>query len=133
MQLISSCPVGAASCLLGEDSVKQRGATDRHPPRLTASPPEAAPPLRRLQRATTPGLGLVLGLERTEDVADAAPRAHQLRLVPKAEPHETLEHPNLCLDRAHHRLEIPGRSGPGAPCPAGAPPRGARGLSTTAA
>src|SRR5438270_13352474 len=60
-------------------------------------------------------LRLVLGLERTEDVAGTRPRAHQLRLVPKAKPHETIEHPNLCLDPAHHRLEIRARTDVPAP------------------
>src|SRR5881392_1974859 len=81
----------------------------------SAAPTPRVKASRRLRRVTTADLGLVLGLERTEDVAGTRPRAHQLRLVPKAEPHETIEHPNLCLDLARHRLEICARTDMPAP------------------
>src|SRR5207237_4264131 len=75
----------------------------------------STPPSRCFRRLITTALRLVLGLERTEHVAGTRPRPHQLGLVPKTEPHETIEHPNLCLDLARHRLEIGARTDMPAP------------------
>src|SRR6266571_2455440 len=60
----------------------------------------------RLRRLTTTGLWLVLGFERTEDVAGAAPRAHQLGIIAEPIPHHPVERANLFLDLGGHSLEI---------------------------
>lgn len=91
--------------------LKQQGAAVDQSAAPMPPLPSATSTSRRLRLTTTGArLGLVLGLERAEDVAGTRPRRHELRLVPKPEPHETIERPNLYLDLARHRFEIGART-----------------------
>src|SRR5437667_8571084 len=109
------CVCGMCWC---QRLVNHRGAMDRHPPRLVSSPQALASPSRRLRRLTTTGLWLVLGFERSEDVAGTAPRAHQLGIIAEPIPHQPVEHTHLLGDLGGHGLEIGARTDMLAPaCP----------------
>src|SRR5437867_12531613 len=83
---------------------------DRHPPRLVSSPQALALPSRRLRRLTTARTRFSLGLERSQHVPRAGPRAHQLRVISKPIPHESVEHSHLLGDLGGHGLEIRART-----------------------
>src|ERR1043166_5487689 len=73
------------------------------PPRLASLP--AAPPSRRLRRLTTArarSVRLLLALERSQHVADAGPRAHQLDII--AEPKLHHESTQSVLHALHQTL-----------------------------
>src|SRR5436190_761781 len=72
----------------------------------SAAPTPRVKASRRLRRATTAGLGLVLGFERTEDVVDAAPRAHQFGIITEPVPHHPVERAYLLHDLGAHRFQI---------------------------
>src|SRR5216683_92010 len=72
----------------------------------------------RRRRATT-GLVTIGGFlrpERTDHVARAHPRTHQLLVVPEPIPHQPVEHPHLLRDLAEHGLKIGGRTHMTEPC-----------------
>src|SRR6185436_5814515 len=76
-----------------------------HPPRLALRPPTS----RRFRCLTATALRPVLGFERTEDVAGAAPRAHQLGIIAEPVPHHPVERANLLHDLDTHRFQIGAR------------------------
>src|SRR5689334_21290009 len=61
---------------------------------------------RRLRCLPTTGLWLALGFERAEDVAGAAPRAHQLGIIAEPVAHHSIQRAHLLLDLGRHRVEI---------------------------
>src|SRR5258705_5171320 len=90
-------------------------------PRLIASPPKSAPPSRRLRRLTTarPGLGLVLGLERSRHIAGTLPRSHQLGIITEPIADRLVQQTELLADVRGNHLQIGARAYMLAPACAG--------------
>src|SRR5947208_17186802 len=95
--------LGSQSSEILHDATR-RGSQPRH----RASPPPLTPqaPSRRLRRLPTTGLWLVLGFERSEDVAGTAPRTHQLGIIAEPIPHHPVARAPLLLDLARRVLGI---------------------------
>src|SRR5437588_12108784 len=80
------------------------------PPRLVASPPNPAPPSRRLRRFTTarprPRLRRVRGVERPSHVAGTLPRCHQLGIITEPIADHLVQQAELLADVRGNRLQI---------------------------
>src|ERR1041384_7328645 len=91
------------------------------PPRPASLP--AAPPSRRLRRLPHPRARrgrLVPALERSQHVADAGPRAHQLDIIAEPKLHHTIEQLDLLRNLRSDGRQLR------APPPSPAPPSAAR-------